>query len=156
MARPMRTRLAAPLPAGIGSRARSVFSSQSKSMRLAAGQVRSARLPRKLQHDLAGLRRGEFHGQDAVLELHRLQLGGGVDDVFAVGEGGTFLAQTAARQRHFDRAARANRRRATCTGGIAIACLPDDRSTRRSPLNGCADAFTILRADATAGVRDSN
>ena len=49
---------------------------------LAGGEEGADGAARQLQNDLAGLGRGELHGEDAVLEFDGEQFGGGVDDVF--------------------------------------------------------------------------
>ena len=93
MAMPMRTRLPCCVPAGIFRRARICGSSQSKSVGLPAARNGPVGRRASCRIDFAGFRRGELHGQDAVLEFDGQQLRGGVHDVFGGGEIGALAAQ---------------------------------------------------------------
>ena len=118
---------------------------------LAGGQERPDRLPRQLQHHLARHRRREFHRQDAVFELHRVQFGGGVDDVLGARRSRAVPAQSAGRRWRHSPAATANRRRHLHPGNTRVRPATGSK-TRRSPSNGCALLFGD--ADGRGGRRD--
>ena len=93
MAMPMRTRLPGAVAAGILQARAEGLVVPIELGGLARGEVGADGLAGELQDDFARLGRGELHGQDAVLELDREQLGGGIDDVLGAGEVGALAAQ---------------------------------------------------------------
>ena len=88
---------------GMGNRTRWVFSSQSNSVGLPAASRGPLGSLRKLQHHLARAGRGKFHGENSVLVLQSVQLGGGVDDVVTIGKPRAIAAEHLTGERNADR-----------------------------------------------------